>query len=233
MDNYAYIIASLPVLNQEDHPEHFVAEEILAEIREQLSARDNSVLDLLLEGYDSDKLEAGFYRDALAGRGRFVRDWLRDLVNGYDADESAEFYRRALAHGNRFIREWFRFDLDLRNATVAFLNDSLGRPDGQDLVLLAEREADEFPEEEAVQDVLNRADLLQRERGLDDLRWQKIDELTVLDVFDIELVLGFVAKLKIIDRWLQLDPESGRALFRKLVEDVRSTYDNKKQDITI
>ena len=201
MDNYAYIIASLPVLNQEDHPEHFVAEEILAEIREQLSARDNSVLDLLLEGYDPDKLDA-------------------------------EFYRRALAHGNRFIREWFRFDLDLRNATVAFLNDSLGRPEGQDLVLLAEREAEEFPEEEAVQQVLNRADLLQRERGLDDLRWQKVDELTAMDVFDLELILGFVAKLQIIDRWLKLDPESGRELFRKLVEDIRSTYDNKKQNIT-
>lgn len=202
MDNYAYIIASLPVLNQEEHPEHFVAEEILAEIREQLSARDNSVLDLLLEGYDPDKLDA-------------------------------EFYRRALAHGNRFIREWFRFDLDLRNATVAFLNDSLGRPEGQDLVLLTEREAEEFPEEEAVQQVLNRADLLQRERGLDDLRWQKVDELTAMDVFDLELILGFVAKLQIIDRWLKLDPESGRELFRKLVEDIRSTYDNKKQDITI
>ena len=202
MDNYAYIIASLPVLNQEEHPEHFVAEEILAEIREQLSARDNSVLDLLLEGYDPDKLDA-------------------------------EFYRRALAHGNRFIREWFRFDLDLRNATVAFLNDSLGRPEGQDLVLLAEREAEEFPEEEAVQQVLNRADLLQRERGLDDLRWQKVDELTAMDVFDLELILGFVAKLQIIDRWLKLDPESGRELFRKLVEDIRSTYDNKKQNITI
>lgn len=202
MDNYAYIIASLPVLNQEDHPEHFVAEEILAEIREQLSARDNSVLDLLLEGYDPERL-------------------------------GAEFYRRALAHGNRFIREWFRFDLDLRNATVAFLNDSLGRPEGQDLVLLAEREAEEFPEEEAVQQVLNRADLLQRERGLDDLRWQKVDELTAMDVFDLELILGFVAKLQIIDRWLKLDPESGRELFRKLVEDIRSTYDNKKQNITI
>ena len=202
MDNYAYIIASLPVLNQEDHPEHFVAEEILAEIREQLSARDNSVLDLLLEGYDPDKLDA-------------------------------EFYRRALAHGNRFIREWFRFDLDLRNATVAFLNDSLGRPEGQDLVLLTEREAEEFPEEEAVQQVLNRADLLQRERGLDDLRWQKVDELTAMDVFDLELILGFVAKLQIIDRWLKLDPEAGRELFRKLVEDIRSTYDNKKQNITI
>ena len=77
MDNYAYIIASLPVLNQEDHPEHFVAEEILAEIREQLSARDNSVLGLLLEGYDPDKLDAEFYRRALAHGNRFIREWFR------------------------------------------------------------------------------------------------------------------------------------------------------------
>ena len=203
MANYEYIIASLPVLHQEDaRSEHLVAEEILSEIRENLSARDNSVLDLLLKGYDPEQL-------------------------------GADFYRRALAHGNRFIREWFRFDLDLRNATVTFLNDSLARPEGQDLVLLEEREAEEFPEEEAVQQVLNRADLLQRERGLDDLRWQKVDELTVLDVFDLELILGYVAKLKIVDRWLQLDPESGRELFRRLVEDIRSTYDNKKQNITI
>ena len=202
MDNYAYIIASLPVLNQEDHPEHFVAEEILAEIREQLSGRDQAVLDQLLAGYDAEQL-------------------------------TEDFYRQILRHKNRFLREWFRFDLDLRNATVAFLNDSLGRPEGQDLVLLAEREAEEFPEEEAVQQVLNRADLLQRERGLDDLRWQKVDELTAMDVFDLELILGFVAKLQIIDRWLKLDPESGRELFRKLVEDIRSTYDNKKQNITI
>ena len=74
---------------------------------------------------------------------------------------------------------------------------------------------------------------LDRERGLDELRWRKIDEITLMDYFDIEVILGFVCKLKIIDRWLQLDPDSGRALFRKLVEDIRSTYDNKKQNITI
>ena len=203
MDNYAYIIASLPALQVEDPKTwNLSARELIDEIRDQLSAHDMAVLDLLLEGCDPEKLDA-------------------------------DFYTKALQHGNRFIRDWFRFDLDLRNAMVAFLNDSLGRPEGQDLVLLAEREAEEFPEEEAVQQVLNRADLLKRERGLDDLRWQKVDELTAMDVFNLELILGFVAKLKIIDRWMQLDPEAGRALFRKLVEDVRSTYDNKKQDITI
>ena len=71
--------------------------------------------------------------------------------------------------------------------------------------------------------MLNGGDILARERGLDDLMWQEIDELTRMDVFDIEAILGFTAKLKIIDRWNKLDPETGRELFRKLVDEIRKT----------
>ncbi|MBO7077952.1 MAG: DUF2764 family protein [Bacteroidales bacterium] len=203
MDNYAYIIASMPVLNlEDDKADNLVAQELLDEIRGQLSARDTAVLDQLLDGYNPEKLDA-------------------------------EFYQKARQHRNRFIREWFSFDLNLRNATVAYLNDSLGRQEGLDLVKLEGRETEEFPEAVAVQQVLNCGDILARERGLDELRWKKIDELTLLDSLDLEVILGFVAKLKIIDRWLQLDPDSGRALFRRLVDDIRSTYDNKKQNLTI
>ena len=203
MDNYAYIIASLPVLQpDQEKADNLVAQDLLDEIREQLSARDAAVLDQLLEGYDPEKLDA-------------------------------EFYRNALQHRNRFIRDWFRFDLNLRNLTVSYINDSLGRQEGQDQVKLEGDETEEFPEAAAAREVLNCGDILARERGLDELRWKKIDDLTILDSLDLEVILGFVAKLKIIDRWLQLDPDSGRALFRRLVEEVRSTYDNKKQNLTI
>ena len=203
MDNYQYIIASLPVLHQDDaRSDNLTVQEIMDEIRGQLSARDTVLMDQLLEGYDPERLDA-------------------------------DFYRRIMHHRNRFLRDWFRFDLDLRNATVAYLNDKLNRPEGTDMIRLEERETEEFAEADAVQDVLNCGDILRRERGLDELRWHKIDELTILDDFDIEAILGYVAKLKIIDRWLQLDPDSGRALFRRLVEDIRSTYDNKKQNISI
>lgn len=203
MDNYAYIIASLPVLQpDQEKADNLVAQDLLDEIREQLSARDAAVLDQLLEGYDPEKLDA-------------------------------EFYRKALQHRNRFIRDWFRFDLNLRNLTVSYINDSLGRQEGLDQVKLEGDETEEFPEAAAAREVLNCGDILARERGLDELRWKKIDDLTILDSLDLEVILGFVAKLKIIDRWLQLDPDSGRALFRRLVEEVRSTYDNKKQNLTI
>ena len=54
---------------------------------------------------------------------------------------------------------------------------------------------------------------------------RKIDELTGMQVFSLDVILGFVAKLHIIDRWLRLDPESGRKLFAQLVDEIRN---NKK-----
>ena len=203
MNNYEYIVASLPVLRLDDlKAGKGLAEQLLGEIRSQLSGRDNALLDFLLLSYDPDQL-------------------------------NADFYRRATTHKNRFVREWFTFDLDLRNEVVAYLNDSLGREKGMDQILLEGREDAGFPERAKADAILHGTDILDRERGLDELRWHKINEITLMDYFDIEVILGFVCKLKIIDRWLQLDPDSGRAMFRKLVEDIRSTYDNKKQNITI
>ena len=203
MDNYEYIVASLPVLRQEDvRAENLDAAGLVDGIREQLSGRDQVLLDFLLDGYDPDKL-------------------------------NKDFYVRALAHKNRFLREWFSFDLDLRNTTVAYLNRQLRREEDRDMIVLEGREEAEFPEQATAEAILQGVDILKRERGLDDLRWSKVDEITIQDYFDIEAILGFVAKLKIIDRWLQLDPETGRTLFHRMVEDIRSTYDNKKQDIAI
>ena len=102
----------------------------------------------------------------------------------------------------------------------AYLNRALGRPEGQDVIDL---EAGEFMEAGAIESVLSLTDLLAREKGLDDAMWDKIVQITELDIFDIDVILGFVARLKIVDRWLRLDPEKGRELFRKLVDEIRNT----------
>jgi len=190
MDNYEYIIASLPVLS-EKAPGKVDADALISEIRGDLSSRDNALMDLLLEGYG-------------------------------DGTQDAGFYMRALGCGNAFLRKFFTYDLAVRNAKVDYLNKALGRPEGQDKVILGEEEPD-FDDRAEVDAVLNGNDILARERGLDDLMWNEIDELTRMDVFDIEAILGFTAKLKIIDRWNKLDPETGRELFRKLVEEIRKT----------
>ena len=200
MNNYEYIIAGLPFLSQ-DGREAPDTEAILEDIRGQLSEKDAETLDFLLSAYAPDTLGPGFYM-------------------------------KAGKHRNRFIREFFSLDLGVRNAKVEYLNRSLGRPEGTDIVIprLTEDqdlngEPVEFERKPEVDAILQTDDILGRERALDDFYWKAADAITVLDVFDLDVILAFVVKLKLVERWLRLDEATGRELFRKLVKEIK---ENKK-----
>ena len=190
MNNYEYIIASLPLLSK-DGKEMPDTDAILSEIREQLSAKDISTLDLLLSSFDPDKLDA-------------------------------EFYRKAAKDRNKFIREFFCLDLGIRNTKVEYLNSTLGRPEGTDIVILdPDGEDAEFEQKAEVEALLRTDGILGRERALDDFYWKTVDAITVLDYFNLDVVLAFVVKLKMVERWLRLDEATGRELFRKLVKEIK------------
>lgn len=199
MNNYEYIVAGLPVIEPGSRlGSSSAANAIIDDIREQLSNKDNALVTMLLDGFDPEKLNAGFYRACLGS-------------------------------GSRFLREYFLFDLFLRNTKVEYLNASLGRPEGKDVLLLEELEDYEFEQKEEIVEILSGTDIIGREKGLDMAIWEHVEEVTTMDVFDMDAILGFIARLKIIDRWDKLDPETGAELFRRLIKEIRATYDNKKQ----
>ena len=199
MNNYEYIVASLPVIEPGSRlGSSSAANAITNDIREQLSNKDNALVTMLLDGFDPEKLNAGFYRACLGS-------------------------------GSRFLREYFLFDLFLRNTKVEYLNASLGRPEGKDVLLLEELEDYEFEQKEEIVEILSGTDIIGREKGLDMAIWEHVEEVTTMEVFDMDAILGFIARLKIIDRWDKLDPETGAELFRRLIKEIRATYDNKKQ----
>lgn len=199
MNNYEYIVASLPVIEPGSRlGSSSAANAIIDDIREQLSNKDNALVTMLLDGFDPEKLNAGFYRACLGS-------------------------------GSRFLREYFLFDLFLRNTKVEYLNASLGRPEGKDALLLEELEDYEFEQKEEIVEILSGTDIIGREKGLDMAIWEHVEDVTTMDVFDMDAILGFIARLKIIDRWDKLDPETGAELFRRLIKEIRATYDNKKQ----
>ena len=160
------------------------------------------------------------------------------LLDGFDPKKlGADYYALALKSPNKFIREYFRFDLNLRNAKVRYLNHVLGRPEDQDVLTGKGKEDEEdldidgyrftggeFEEKIKVQAALESASLLDREQALDDITWEKIDSLETFHYFDLTAVLAYVAKLHIVDRWLALDEEKGRELFHKLVKEVKGTF---------
>ena len=213
MSNYEYIISSLPFLTLDyKYAEGTGFEKVLDEIRRDLSEPDLKLLDFLLKGFDGQQL-------------------------------GADFYAEALRHRCRFLRAYFRFDLNLRNAKVRYLNAALDRPSGQDVLTgegtdddtdldidLKRFDGGEFEEGAKVDQVLALPDLLERERGLDEILWDKIDALATFHYFDVTAVLAYVAKLHIVDRWLALDEAAGRELFRKLVAEVRGSFKGVKYE---
>ena len=210
MSNFEYIIASLPYLTADfKYTDQAGFNSVISDIKRDLDERDDALLDLLLKGFDDKAL-------------------------------NADFYAGILRHRNRFLREYFRFDLNLRNEKVRYLNKQLGREADQDVLTGEDPDAPdadidgfrfnggEFEEQLKVQSVFAGNDLVEREKGLDDLLWNKIDELATFHYFDIEAVLAYVAKLHIVNRWLALDEDAGRELFRRLVKEVRGTYKGVK-----
>lgn len=169
------------------------------------------------DGFSAEAMEEEI-RSQLDERDCRIFDFLLD---GFRSEcLSEEFYRKSSKSSSRFIRQYFSFDLSVRNARVEWLNSELGRPAGSDIM---ETETEENPElKSKVLDILSGNDILERERALDNLMWEKIEDITVMEIFSLDLILAFTAKMKIVDRWLKLDPVAGRELFRKLVEEIRN-----------
>ena len=190
MNNYEYIIASLPVPGKDT--EKLDADALVEAIKNLLDDKDNALADLLLESFNPDSL-------------------------------SPDYYERAAKASNAFIREYTGFDLKVRNAKVDFINRTLGRPEGQDSMPLPTGMSEEFDRRAEVDAILGRSDIIEREKGLDDLMWAEADRLTEMHVLDLDIILAFIAKIKITDRWNKLDPATGRELFRKLVQEIRNT----------
>ena len=191
MNNYEYLIASLP--------------DITPNWKDSGEMSGDAFVDWLREGCsDSDRKLIDFLREGFAAE-----------------NLNKDFYLRALSHRDRFLREYFRFDLNVRNAKVEYLNRELGRTAGTDIFLTDENG---FEEEARLGAVLGSGDILSREKGIDDLMWEKIESLTTFDYFDIDAILGFIAKLNIAMRWNRLDPETGREMFSRIVKEVRGSF---------
>ncbi len=66
--------------------------------------------------------------------------------------------------------------------------------------------------------ILDSDEMLSKERRLDELRWDKVDDITVFDYFNIDFILGYLVKVSIICRWMVLDKEAGRQMLDRLIE---------------
>lgn len=154
------------------------------------------------------------------------------------------FFDLAAGHPNAFIASWFSFERALRNVLAA-LAVRRGMPHLQqrepeqlkclESVLVCRTGVEERLLTSAAPDFglaaelpwigrvleLPADDLVGRERALDLLRWDMLEELTVLSHFQIETLLAFCVRLMLVERWTRLDPQTGRRRLEQLVQDLK------------
>ncbi len=139
-------------------------------------------------------------------------------------------------HGNEFIRDWFSFNRDLQNILMAINARKHGLPFAKYLVgtgwtveQLATSHAADFglgKESEiynAAYRVWEQNNLLYRERGYDILRWKWIDNQNFFHVFNIDRILGYYCQLRILNRWIKMDPEAGAEVFQDTLNSLENS----------
>ncbi len=101
MDNYVYIVASLPGIAVNYDGASFDYAAVKEDIVELLSENDRKLVELVEEGFDENTLDAKFYRKAAESKNRFIREYfdfdgrLRNMKVGYLAkrlDKQGEQY---------------------------------------------------------------------------------------------------------------------------------------------
>lgn len=191
MDNYIYIVASLPDLTINFGSSQFSYTDVQSQIVDLLSESDKLIINLFEEGFADETL-------------------------------NADFYAKTSESKNRFMRQYFTFDALLRNKKVTYLASQLQQNASKYMLTLDDIE---FEEEKKVNEIFALTDFLQREQQLDMLKWQKADDLALSDYFNLSTILSFLVKAHIVQRWAQLDKQTGEQMFRQLLGEVRGTFD--------
>ena len=152
---------------------------------------------------------------------------LEDKLHGF-------YYNHAMKCGNPFVSAWFELNLDVNNILAAmtarkYKMDVARVPVGENLVAEALRSsnardfglADDLEYFEQLVRINDTIDLVEREKKIDLLKWNWMEDNTFFNYFTIEKIFVFLMKLEMIERWVSLDKEKGNELFRQLIDQLK------------
>lgn len=150
-----------------------------------------------------------------------------------------DFMRKA---GNAFVREYATFSMNLKNLVTALNCRKYGLDISREVignnefaVALRTSNAKDFglsmdyPCVDKVIGLMENENLVERERGLDLIIWNFLDEAVTFEYFSIERVISFMLKLMIVERWSKMSSASGRKVFMELIERFRQSFQFEEQ----
>ena len=156
-----------------------------------------------------------------------------DLGNAHWEDCLTDlYYRWAMQSDNKFVAKWYEFNLNLNNILAAYTGRKYQMepaPVGDNEVAESIKTSNQrdfgltgiIDELDMFQRIAEESDLFEREKKIDIMKWQRLDEQTFFKYFGIESVFAYLIKIEIIERWANLNPEEGEKIFRGLINNLK------------
>lgn len=152
---------------------------------------------------------------------------------------AALYYAYAMRCGNQFVADWFELNLNMNNMLTAITCRKHGWDKADYIVgtnevanALRTSNARDFGLGDTVeylpdlQRIAEETDLMAREKKIDLLKWEWLEENTFFKTFDIESVFAYMLKLEMIERWVTLDKTTGEKTFREIVGAMKKGSEN-------
>ena len=172
---------------------------------------------------------------------RFIADFKREHLK-YDVSPenvlSWMYYDHLMKSDSKFVRNYAEFVMNVKNLETALTCRKYGKEVAPEIIgdnvfskaLRTSNSKDfglamEFPYVEKVISLMGNTNLVERERGLDLLLWDYIEEAVVYEYFSMDKVLSFMLELMSVERWSKMSSESGRKVFMEVVDKFRKSFE--------
>jgi len=172
--------------------------------------------------------------------------FMPDFVREYDAHAGNKewfardaallaYYDYARRCPNRMMSDWYELNFNILNVLTALIARRQNWPladyvQGSGPVVDAILKQANLPdfglgtELDYVKELVRTAettDPVEKERQIDALRWNWLEDKTFFEPFDITALFAYVVRTEILERWAMLDPEQGRERFTEIIENLR------------
>jgi hypothetical protein len=164
-------------------------------------------------------------------------DYKKDKEGYFPEDDIlCKYYEHAKNVPNKMMAEWYSINMDITNILTALIAKRYGWNIGS--FIMGDNSVNEMLRTENSSDfglvhildympqlikVSECDDPVEKEKMIDAIKWEWLEDKTFLDPFSIEAVFAYIAKLDILDRWALLDVEQGKETFRKIIDDLRGS----------
>jgi len=147
---------------------------------------------------------------------------------------SACYYAYAMNCGNQFVSSWFEFNLNINNILAALTARKykmdvsqvvVGKTDVSEMVRTSNARDFGLSEIleyfEQVLRISEIEELVEREKKIDLLKWNWMEDAVFFNYFTVERIFVFLLKLEMIGRWISMDKEKGSELFRQIIDKLK------------